>query len=172
MNIESNKAVTLSYTLKNDEGTILDKADANEPFIYLHGNHGIIPGLEKALEGKAKGDNFTVSIEPAEAYGEYNEEMKQEVPKEMFGDMDDSQLFPGAQFHAETNQGMQVISIAAVGEETVTIDGNHPMAGLNLNFEGTVDDIRDATEEEIAHGHVHAAGGCGHDHSHDEGGCS
>lgn len=172
MKIESDKAVSLTYTLTDKEGTILDKADTNDPFLYLHGHNGIIPGLEKALDGKTTGDAFNVSIEPADAYGEYNEKLTQEVPREMFGEMDESELRPGAQFNAETNQGMQIITISKVDGDTVTIDGNHPMAGMTLTFDVEVGEIRDATADEIAHGHIHAAGGCGHHHDHDDGCCS
>ena len=165
MNISKNTVVSLAYTLKDDEGNILDKADANEPFIYLHGHGGIIPGLENAVEGKSVDDAFTIAVSPEEAYGERNEGLLQEVSKEMFGDIDPSELKEGHQFHAETDQGMQIITLHKVGEDTVTIDGNHPMAGLKLHFELSVLDIREATEEEISHGHIHADGGsCGHHH--------
>ncbi len=156
MKVEAQKAITLAYTLTDDKGNILDKADANEPFIYLHGAGGVIPGLEKALDGKAVDERLTVNLEPSEAYGDYSDQLVQEVSKEMFGELDEKDMFVGAQFHAETNQGMQVVTVNAINDETITIDGNHPMAGKNLNFDVTVLEVRDATEDELAHGHIHA----------------
>lgn len=163
MNIEIKKAVTLAYTLTDKDGNVLDQADAAQPFIYLHGTGGIIPGLEKALDGKTKDDQFEVSLEPSEAYGDRSEQLIQAVPKEMFGGMSDEDMFVGAQFHAETNQGMQVVTVNAINDDSITIDGNHPMAGKALNFDVTVLDVRDATDDELAHGHIHAHGeSCGH----------
>jgi len=161
MKITHNKVATLSYTLKNDEDAILDKADETNPFLYMHGVGGIIPGLEKALDGKQVGDNFNVSILPEDAYGLRDSKLTEEVPRSMFEGISDENLTPGAQFHAQTAQGTQVITIAGVEGDTVSIDANHPLAGETLHFDVAVNDIRDATEEEIAHGHPHAAGGCG-----------
>jgi FKBP-type peptidyl-prolyl cis-trans isomerase SlyD len=161
MSIAQNKAVTLAYTLKDDKGNILDQADAQQPFIYLHGTGGIIPGLEKALENKTTDDQFSVTIEPKDGYGEVNDNLTQEVPREMFGGIDDSQLVVGAVFHAQTNAGVETVTIKKLEGDTVTIDSNHPLAGTTLNFDVTVLDVRDATEEELAHGHIHAGGGCG-----------
>ena len=165
MNISKNTVPSLAYTLKNDDGDVLDQADKENAFVYLQGHAGVIVGLEKALEGKAAGDSLTLAISPEEAYGERLESSIQEMPLDMFGNIDKSEIFEGAQFHAETNQGMQIVTIIQVGEETITIDGNHPMAGLTLHFDIEVLDVRAATEEEIAHGHIHAHGNsCGHDH--------
>ncbi len=166
MNVEIKKAVTLAYTLTDTDGNILDKADANEPFMYLHGTGGVIPGLEKALDGKAVDDQLTVNLKAAEAYGDYSDKLTSDVPKTMFEGLDEKDMFVGAQFHAETDQGMQVVTVKAINEDTITIDGNHPMAGKDLNFDVTVLAVRDATEDELAHGHIHAGG---HDHKHDEG---
>lgn len=166
MNISKNTVPSLAYTLKNTDGELLDKADKDNAFIYLHGHSGIIVGLEKALEGKIVGDSLTLEIPPEEAYGERKESSIQDVPLDMFGNVDKSELYEGAQFQAETNQGMQVVTVQQIGEESITIDGNHPMAGLTLQFDIEVLDIRSATEEEIAHGHIHAHGGScgGHEH--------
>lgn len=165
MNISKNTVPSLAYTLKNNDGEVLDQSDKENAFIYLHGHSGVIVGLEKALEGKTASDTLSLEIPPEDAYGERLESSIQEMPLEMFGNIDKSEIHAGAQFHAETNQGMQIVTVTAVNEETVTIDGNHPMAGLTLHFDIEVLDVRAATEEEIAHGHIHAHGGsCGHNH--------
>lgn len=159
MQIAKDKVVQIDYTLKNDKGEVLDTSEGAGPLAYLHGHHGIIPGLENALEGKATGDKLDVSIAPAEAYGEYNEAMVQVVERKLFEGMD---VAPGAQFQAQTSDGMQVITVTAVDGDEVTIDGNHPLAGQTLHFSVEVVEVRDASEEELAHGHVHGPGG--HDH--------
>lgn len=169
MKIEKNKVATLTYTLKNDDEQILDQADENNPFLYMHGVGGIIPGLEKALEDKQTGDSFHVSILPEDAYGVRDPNLTEQVPRSMFEGISDDQLQPGAQFQAQTAHGTQIITIAGVEGDTVKIDANHPLAGETLHFDVAVNDIRDATEEEIAHGHPHAAGGCGSHGS--DGGC-
>ena len=164
MKIEKNKVASLSYTLKNAEGQILDQADKDSPFQYLHGAGGIIKGLEDALENKEVSDSFSVTITPENAYGERDEKLTESVPREMFEGISDENLVAGAQFHAQTANGTQVITIDSVDGDTVKIDANHPLAGQTLHFDVDVLDIRDATEEEVAHGHPHAPGGCGHDH--------
>ena len=167
MNIGKNKVATLTYTLKNDNGEVLDQADENSPFQYLHGAGGIIKGLETALEDKTSGDSFNVTIAPEDAYGVRDDKLTEAVPRSMFEGISDENLVPGAQFHASTAHGTQVITIAGVDGDMVQIDANHPLAGETLHFDVGVQDVRDATEEEIAHGHPHQAGGCGN-HDHDE----
>ena len=161
MNIAQNKVATLTYTLKNDDGEILDKADDNSPFLYMHGTGGIIKGLESALEDKAVGDDFHIIVAPEDGYGVRDDKLTESVPRTMFEGIDDKELVAGAQFHAQTAQGTQVIVIAGVDGDTVQIDANHPLAGETLHFDVAVKDIREATEEEIAHGHPHPPGGCG-----------
>ena len=160
MQIAAKKVATIAYTLKDDQGTLIDQAGKSEPFAFITGVGNIIPGLENALEGKTVGDQVKVTIEPAEAYGERDENLKQTLSKEMFEGVDE--VKPGMQFHAQTNQGMSVVTVTGVEGEEVTIDGNHPLAGVTLNFEVDVLDVRDATEEELEHGHVHGPGG--HEH--------
>jgi len=164
MSITQNKVATLTYTLKNDDGEILDKADENSPFLYMHGTGGIIKGLEAALEDKVVGDSFQVIIAPEDAYGAHDDKLTESVPRKMFEGIPDEEMVAGAQFHASTAQGTQVITVASIDGDTINIDANHPLAGETLHFDVAVKDIRDATEEEIAHGHPHAPGGCG---SHD-----
>ena len=161
MKISTSKVASLAYTLKNDDGEVLDTADENSPFLYLHGAGGIIKGLESALEDKEVNDSFHIIIAPEDAYGERDDKMVESVPRTMFEGIDDKELVAGAQFHAQTAHGTQVIVIAGVDGDTVNIDANHPLAGQTLHFDVSVLDIRDATEEEIAHGHPHAPGGCG-----------
>ena len=162
MQIASNRVAVINYTLKDDDGDILD-ASQNGEFLYLHGAHNIIPGLEAALEGKQAGDSIDVSIEPKDAYGERDPERIQVVPRDMF--QTDEEIQPGMQFHAQSPDGhMMIITVTEVDDDEVTIDGNHEMAGMNLHFSVDVVDVREATAEEIEHGHVHGPGGHDHDH--------
>lgn len=164
MKIDQNKIASLAYTLKNDNGDILDKADENDPFLYMHGAGGIIKGLENALNEKKVDDSFHIIVAPDEGYGERDEKLTESVPRTMFEGIPDDEMVAGAQFHAQTPQGNQVITVASIDGDTVNIDANHPLAGETLHFDVAVLDIRDATEDEIAHGHPHIEGGCGHDH--------
>jgi len=153
MPIENNNVVSIHYTLTNNEGEVLDSSDGAEPLTYLQGAQNIIPGLENALAGKEVGDKLTVKVSPEDGYGPVHEQLVEEVPRSVFGD--NQELEPGMMFRAETDQGPQTFKIVSVAGETVTLDGNHPLAGIELNFDVTVEAIRDASEEEIAHGHVH-----------------
>ena len=165
MQIADNVVASLRYKLTDSQGEILDEATQAEPFVYLHGANNIIPGLESALIGKLTDDQLEVTIPPEDAYGVHDKRLTEEVSKAMFSDVPDTQLVPGAQFHAQTNAGQEIITIAAVQDETVTIDGNHPLAGETLHFDVTVLDVRAATEEEMSHGHAHDAhGDCGHEY--------
>ena len=160
MQIEANSVVTLHYTLKDNDGKVIDQSDDGS-FLYLHGAMNIIPGLEKALTGKAAGDTFEVSVSPEEGYGVKEAERIQEVPKEMFEGSEE--IVVGTQFHAQSPDGQAVVvTVAEVKDEVVVIDGNHALAGVDLNFDVKVMDVREASEEEISHGHVH--GEHGHQH--------
>ncbi len=160
MQIEANSVVTLQYTLKDNDGKVIDKSDDGS-FLYLHGAMNIIPGLENALAGKAAGDELSVSITPEEGYGVQDPERIQEVPKEMFEGSDE--IAVGTQFHAQSPEGGAiVVTVTEVKEDVVVIDGNHALAGVDLNFDVKIMDVREASEEEIAHGHVH--GEHGHQH--------
>lgn len=164
MTITQNTIATLNYTLKNDDGEILDQADDANPFLYMHGVGGIIKGLETALEGKAAGDEFSIIIAPEDAYGVRDTSLTESVERAMFEGIPEEELVTGAQFHAQTAHGTQVITVADVDGDTIKIDANHPLAGETLHFDVAIKDMRDATEEEIKHGHPHTEGGCGHDH--------
>jgi FKBP-type peptidyl-prolyl cis-trans isomerase SlyD len=160
MQIAQHTVVTLNYTLTDEDGGIIDQSQEGS-FAYLHGASNIIPGLENALAGKRAGDQLQVSVEPAEGYGEHNDDLMQVVPRDAFPEGE--VLEPGMQFHAQGPDGQPiVVTIAAVEGDEVTIDGNHPLAGTTLNFDVTVIEVRAATEEEKSHGHVHGAHG--HDH--------
>jgi len=158
--IAQNSVVSLNYTLTNDAGDILDKSE-NGQFVYLHGSNNIIPGLENALADKSLNDEFKVTIEPADAYGEKDDSKRQTVGRDMFEA--DSPIEVGVQFHAQSPEGeMLVITVVDINGDEITIDGNHPLAGERLHFEVKVSAVRDATEEEISHGHVHGPGGHQH----------
>jgi FKBP-type peptidyl-prolyl cis-trans isomerase SlyD len=160
MQIANHKVVSIHYTLTNDEGDVLDSSKGQDPLAYLHGFGNIISGLENALSGRSLGDKFTVSIAPAEGYGERDNEMVQSVPKSSFQGVDE--ILPGMQFQAQSPDGMQLVTVIDVDGDEVILDGNHPMAGMTLNFEVEVTEVRDATAEELEHGHVHGPGGHHH----------
>lgn len=162
MNIADKLVASIHYTLTNDEGEVIDSSAGHAPLDYIQGLGNIIPGLENALNGKAVGDKLQVVVEPIDGYGEYNAELVQELPRTMFEGVDTIEV--GMAFQAQTAAGMQVVEVKEVDEETVTIDGNHQLAGQRLHFDVEVVAIREASEDELSHGHVHAAGGCGHDH--------
>lgn len=162
MQIAQHTVVTMTYTLTDAQGQVLDQADAAQPFAYLHGADNIIPGLEKQLVGKQANDSLIVTVPPAEAYGEYDERMTQQVPRNMFEGVPAEQIVAGAEFHAQTGAGNQTIRIAAVDDNSVTIDANHPLAGVVLTFDVTILNVRAASAEEVAHGHAHGEGGHHH----------
>ncbi|MDG0971083.1 MAG: peptidylprolyl isomerase [Porticoccaceae bacterium] len=161
MTIKENSAVSFHYTLTDDDGQTLDSSAGKDPLTYLHGAGNIIPGLENALAGKKIGDSMVVAVTAAEGYGEVQQELIQEVPRDAFQGVDSIEV--GMQFEAQTGQGGSVpVTVTAVTEELVTVDGNHPLAGKNLNFDVSIESVREATEEELEHGHVHGAGGQEH----------
>ncbi|ABL99111.1 peptidylprolyl isomerase [Shewanella amazonensis] len=170
MKITKNSAVTIHYRLSDSQGQLIESSFEADPMVYLHGAENLIPGLENALEGKLAGDTLEVTVDCEQAYGPYHDGLRQEVPLEAFGDIQD--IVPGMRFIAETEMGQRPVQVTEVLENTVVVDGNHPLAGQSLTFFVEVKDVRLATDEEVAHGHIHAHGGCGgHHHHHDEGGC-
>jgi FKBP-type peptidyl-prolyl cis-trans isomerase SlyD len=157
MQIESHKVVTLNYTLTDNDGNVIDQS-SDGSFAYLHGANNIIPGLEDALTGKQAGDELSVSVTPEQAYGERDASKTQKVPRDMFPT--DTDVEAGMQFHAQGPNGeMVVVTVTDVAEDGVTVDGNHPLAGVHLNFAVQVVEVRDASKEELDHGHVHGPGG-------------
>lgn len=163
MNISKNKVVKIHYRLSNEQGEVLESSFDAKPMEYLHGAQNLIPGLETALEGKAIDDTIDVTIAAEEAYGEYNPNLCQEVPLSAFGDVQD--IVPGMRFIAETQMGQRPVQVTEVKDDTVVVDGNHPLAGKPLTFHVQVVELRDATEEEMANGDLHQHG-CG-----SKGGC-
>jgi FKBP-type peptidyl-prolyl cis-trans isomerase SlyD len=160
MQIDKNTVVTLNYILTDEQGNEIDRSSDGQ-FTYLHGSSNIIPGLENALTGKQAGDEVKVNVAPEEAYGQRDDSLQQQVSMEMFESAGDVKV--GQQFHAQTPNGDPlVITVTAVDGDQVTIDANHPLAGVNLNFDVAVVDVREASDEEIEHGHVHGADG--HEH--------
>jgi len=161
MQISQDMVVSIHYTLTDKAGETIDSSvEGGEPLAYLHGHGNIVPGLENALTGKTIGDKFDVSVEPAEGYGEHYAELVQQVPREAFEGVE--HLEPGMQFQADTGSGPRLFTITEVNGETVTVDGNHPLAGEVLNFAIEVTAVRAASEEELSHGHVHGEGGHHH----------
>jgi FKBP-type peptidyl-prolyl cis-trans isomerase SlyD len=180
MKIEKNVVVSLAYQLKLDDGVVIDQSTVDAPLDYLHGHNNVITGLEKELEGKSVGDKFTAVIAPEDAYGEHNEGLVQRVPANVFQGVD--QLEVGMRFIADTDQGQIPVEITEVDGDEVVVDGNHMLAGQTLTFDVEVVATREATEEEKAHGHIHAGGsegccgghgdeGCCGGHDHEEEGC-
>tara|TARA_B100000780_G_scaffold85815_2_gene58945 strand:- start:12566 stop:13063 length:498 start_codon:yes stop_codon:yes gene_type:complete len=161
MTIQLHRAVGFHYTLTDDTGTELDSSSGRDTMTYIHGLGMIIPGLEQALEGQVVGASLNVSIAPEDGYGVVDPQMIEEVPRDSFRDVDTIEV--GMQFEAQTEKGDTVaVTVTAVSDDTVTVDGNHPLAGKTLNFDVSVEEVRDATEEELEHGHVHGPGG--HEH--------
>ena len=153
MQISANKVVFIHYTLTNVAGELLDKSRDDEPLGYIHGAGNIIPGLEDALAGLTAGDECKVEVAPEQGYGVRDETLVQDVPQGAFEGVEN--IEPGMRFQAESEQGTRIIEVMAVDGDVVTVDGNHPLAGETLSFKVKVEGVRDASTEELEHGHVH-----------------
>jgi FKBP-type peptidyl-prolyl cis-trans isomerase SlyD len=160
MQIAERSVASFHYTLTNDAGDVLDSSDGREPLAYLHGAGNIVPGLEREMTGHVAGDKFNVDVAPEDGYGTYIEELVQVVPRKSFEGVDD--LAVGMQFQAQTGQGPIAVVVTEIEDDEVTVDGNHPLAGETLHFAIEIAEVREASEEEIKHGHVHGAGGHHH----------
>lgn len=160
MQIAERTVATFHYTLTDDAGKVIDSSSGAQPLAYLHGAGNIVPGLEKALAGRSAGDKFDVVVTPDEGYGNPNDMLIQTVPREAFQGVDEIEV--GMHFQAQTPQGALSVVISKIEDGMVTVDGNHPLAGQNLHFAVEVVDVRDASVEELAHGHVHGPGGHQH----------
>ena len=179
MKVAKDLVVSLAYQVRTEDGVLVDESPVSAPLDYLHGHGSLIAGLEKALEGHEAGDRFDVNVGANDAYGNYDENLVQRVPKDVFMGVDELEV--GMRFLADTDQGPVPVEITEVDGDHVVVDGNHMLAGQNLNFNVEVVAIREATAEELAHGHVHGehdhhhdhepgegcCGGHGHDHDHD-----
>jgi len=158
--ITADRVVTIHYTLKDDKGEVIDSSSGGEPLAYIQGHGNLVAGLEKALEGKQDGNAIAVVVPPSEGYGERNESLIQRVPKRAL--QGSGEIKKGMQFQARTEDGMRLFTVTAVMGDMVTLDGNHPLADQTLHFDVEVVSVREATAEELEHGHVHGAGGHHH----------
>ncbi|MBV62453.1 FKBP-type peptidyl-prolyl cis-trans isomerase [Abyssibacter profundi] len=156
MQIAENTVASFHYVLKTPEGEVLESSREAEPMAYLHGTGGIIPGLEEEMSGKSTGDRFEATIPPEKAYGEHDPARVQQVPLAAFQGVD--KVEPGMVFRASTDGGDIPVVIRAVEGDTVVVDANHQMAGQTLVFDIEITDVREATPQELEHGHVHAGG--------------
>jgi FKBP-type peptidyl-prolyl cis-trans isomerase SlyD len=157
MTISQDQVVSIHYTLRDDDGQVIDSSSGGEPLAYLHGHGNLIAGLERELTGKKAGDKLQVKVLPGDGYGEYDRELIQRVPRRALKGLANVKV--GTRLQAQTEQGPRAVTVTQVAGDMVTLDGNHPLAGKNLNFEVEVAEVRAATAEELAHGHVHGPGG-------------
>jgi FKBP-type peptidyl-prolyl cis-trans isomerase SlyD len=156
-----NKVVTIDYTVTDGQGGEIDSSRDGDPLVYIHGVGHLIPGLEKEVEGKSAGDTLTVVVPPEEAYGQRDEALRQVVARDQFEDPDKLQV--GMQFEAQGEENdSEVVTVVAIEGEEITLDANHPLAGITLHFEVSIVEVRDASQEELDHGHVHGEGGHHH----------
>jgi FKBP-type peptidyl-prolyl cis-trans isomerase SlyD len=160
MTIKQDSVVTLHYTLKDDAGEVIDSSASRNPLSYLHGRGNLIPGLERELQGRSAGDKLSVKIEAADGYGEYDKALVEQVPRRALKGITNIKV--GTQLRGETEHGPRTVIVTRIVGDMVTLDANHPLAGKNLNFEVEITSVRDATEEELTHGHVHGPGGHHH----------
>ena len=160
MEIAADRVVTIHYTLKNDEGAVLDSSSGGEPLAYIQGHGNLVTGLEKALEGQQEGAALAVVVSPQDGYGVHDAALIQRVPKRSL--QGSGEIKKGMQFQARTDDGMRLFTVTAVVGDMITLDGNHPLADQTLHFEVQIVGVRAATAEELEHGHVHGAGGHHH----------
>lgn len=160
MTISKNKVVHIDYTLKDNEGNVLDSSDGRQPLAYIHGIGNIIPGLEAALDGKSVGDKIKTTVHPEDAYGKRDKNLKQKISLKQFENPED--VKKGVQLQIRSEKGVRLAVVTEIQGDDVIIDLNHPLAGVELNFDVEIKDIREASSEELSHGHVHGEGG----HSH------
>jgi FKBP-type peptidyl-prolyl cis-trans isomerase SlyD len=160
MTISKDNAVLINFSLKNDKGEMIDTSEGREPLAYLHGHGNLLPGLEDKLEGEKEGGKVNATFGPSDAYGEFDPKFIQQVPISNFNEKEMVQV--GAQFQVQMEEGVGVATITALDGEEVTVDMNHPLAGQTLTFDVEIVEVREATSEELEHGHVHGPGG--HEH--------
>ena len=156
MQIQQRAVVSIEYTLKNDEGEVLDKSEGRGPLVYMHGLGNLVPGLERALEGKGPGDSLDVTLAPDEAYGQRDEGLVRKIPLRKIHDKNPQ---AGKRYRAQLEDGHRIVLVTGVSGDYASVDANHPLAGKTLHFNVKVVEVREATAEELAHGHVHGPGG-------------
>ena len=161
MQVKDQKVVDFHYTLTNEQGQTVESSREREPLSYLHGAGNIIPGLEKAMAGHTAGDRFEVKVQPEEGYGERREANVQRIPLKRLGNIPKPR--PGQILGLQTQQGPMQVTVLKVGRFNIDVDANHPLAGQVLTFDVEIIGVRDATEEEMSHGHAHGPGGHQHD---------
>lgn len=170
MKVAKNLVVSLAYQVRTEEGGLVDEAPVSQPLEYVHGHGSLISGLENALENHQQGDKFSVNVTADDAYGQYDDNLVQRVAKEVFVGVEEVEV--GMRFLADTDQGPVPVEITEVDGDFVVVDGNHMLAGQNLSFDVEVVAVREATAEELEHGHVQGADGHHHQHDHQHGdGC-
>ncbi len=157
MKIENDKVVTMHFSVTDADKTEIDTTYGDEPLSFIQGSGLLVPGLEDALTGMTIGEKKTVALQAQDAYGERYEQLVQAMPASMFDGME---VAVGMQFRATTDEGEQTVIVVDVAQDSIVVDGNHPLAGIDLTFNVEITDVRDATEEELSHGHIHADGGC------------
>jgi FKBP-type peptidyl-prolyl cis-trans isomerase SlyD len=160
MTVEKNKVVAFHYTLSDTQGEQIESSKDKDAMEYLHGASNIIPGLEKAMEGREAGDEFSVTVEPEEAYGTRSDANIQRIPLKRLGKIGKPKV--GQVLGLQTNQGPVQVTVVKVGKFNVDVDANHPLSGQALTFDVEIVSVRDAAEDELGHGHSHGPGG--HDH--------
>ena len=160
MQVSEHKVVTLNYEVVDDQGQLIDQSEDDGPLAYIHNTGQLIPGLENALEGRSQGDRLSIDEPPDQGYGERDEEGVQTVSRDQFDD--DAAIEAGMQFEAQDDDGHQIVTVVGVDDDNITLDTNHPLAGKTLHFEVEIIEVRDATPEELDHGHVHGPGGHQH----------
>lgn len=160
LSIKQDSVVSFHYTLRDDAGEVIDRSQTGQPLSYLHGHGNLVPGVEKALEGKSAGDKLSIKVAPAEGYGEYSQDLVQQVPRRSLKGI--ARITPGMRLRAQTEVGLRSVTVTRVAGDMVTLDANHPLAGKNLNFDIEISEVREPTEEELSHGHVHGPGGHQH----------
>lgn len=160
MQVAKDRVVRFHYTLSDADGQRMESSVGGEPLAMLWGHGGLIPGVEQALDGRQAGDTFEITVPPEEGYGHRREDLVQRLPKKYFKQPE--KLRPGVVTQVQTAQGPRAVTVRKVGMSVIDVDGNHPLAGQTLNFAIEVVDVREATPEEIDHGHVHGEGGAHH----------
>lgn len=160
MSIQKDKVVYFHYTLSNEGGDLVESSKDSNPMTFLYGHGNILPALEPEFDGKDTGEQFQVTLPPEKAYGVRNEEAAQRIPIKHLATK--TKLKKGMAVKVNTEQGMRDVTIVKVGKFNVDVDTNHPLAGMTLTFDIAIEEVRDATEEELAHGHVHGVGGHQH----------